>query len=194
MHQVCKKWMRVERSSSRGLRSLQFSLPPTPGQLSWLHYKAKAGCKELLTLRVQGKIESEPDSSQLALWISSILLLSSYFPQVEVLRLGFAPVEPILESLGNFSKLRHLELIDPINAGPLHTSIAAERLTLTSLTVRYKRWLLYQSLVFSSVAIHDLNLVLKAHHCSWKLSALISTRLCVPALSLLLDCEERRTA
>ena len=194
MHRVCKDWMRIERSSGRGLTSLRFKLPATPGHLSWLHCKAKAGCKELIKISVCGKLASQPDSPQLALWISSIFALSSYFPEVEVLALTFAPIVPILESLGNFSRLRHLELIDPINAGPLHSHIAAERLTLTSVTVRHKRWQPYQSLVFSPSAIHDWNIALMTHHCSQNLSALTGTILCLPALNLLLDYEERLSA
>ena len=172
--------MRIERNSSRGLKWLFLKLPATPGQLSWVHCKAKSGCKELLALKIIGIQASYPGLYPLALWISSIIALSSYFPGVNNIELYFAPVEPILESLENFPRLKHLELIDPINAGPLHTRIAAERLTLTSLqlTVRYKRWQLHQSLVFSPIAIHDLNLVLMAQHCSWKMSALISTTLC----------------
>ena len=106
----------------------------------------------------------------------------------------FRTIVPILESLGNFSKLRHLELIDPINARPLHSHIVAERLTLTSLTVRYKRWQPCPSLVFSPSAIHDLTIALMTHHCRRKLSALTGTIPCLPALNLLLDYEERLTA
>lgn len=137
MHLVCKNWMRIERNSSRGLKSVWVGLPATPGHLSWLHCKARAGCKELLTLSIYGKIEQPSCPPQLALWISSIFALSLCLPSVEKLDFVFAPIEPILEYLGNFPKLRHLQLIDPVAPGPLHHRIVAERLTLTSLTVRH---------------------------------------------------------
>lgn len=193
MHRVCKNWMRIERSSSRGLRLLRVKLPTTPTQRSWLHSKAKAGGTELLSLRIQGMYPSDPRGLALC-FTDTILLLSMYFPGVEMLVLTFAPMERTLEALGSFPKLRHLELVDPISPGPYAHRIAVERLNLTSLTVRYMRCRLCQSLVSSTSAIHDLNIMLMADHGSWKPSALIITILCVPVLNLLVAYEGRRIA